>query len=79
MWEVFTLGCSPYPGLPTEDLYAYLEGGKRMECPQECPKELYSIILDCWARNPYSRPTFRELTERITNCMEQNVNEVSMF
>eukprot|EP00111_Clytia_hemisphaerica_P018541 TCONS_00054846-protein len=74
LWEIFTLGGSPYPGLPTENLRDYLESGRRMECPEQCPKDIYEIMLDCWAKSPYERPLFAQITERLNNCMKQNIS-----
>ena len=33
-WEVFSLGRSPYPGVDPFTLIKYLEGGKRLDKPQ---------------------------------------------
>ena len=77
LWEVFSLGGTPYPGLPAEELFSFLDDDKRMECPSTCPKELYAIMLECWKRSPYERPIFGQLSERIGNCMKQNIHNVS--
>lgn len=69
------MGGSPYPGLPTEDLFSFLEDGKRMDCPERCPKDVYEIMYDCWTKSPYSRPLFAQLVERLNNVMKQNVSE----
>lgn len=76
LWEIFTLGGSPYPGLPTEDLLKFLEGGKRMECPDRCPKDVYKIMYNCWVRNPDDRPLFAQLVEQLNDIMKHNALEV---
>ncbi|XP_065684796.1 fibroblast growth factor receptor 3 isoform X1 [Hydra vulgaris] len=73
LWEVYTLGGSPYPGLPTEELFSFLEDGRRMDCPEICPKAIYEIMLDCWKKSPYDRPLFAQITERLNNVLKQNV------
>lgn len=40
MWEIFTLGGSPYPGIPVEELFKLLKEGHRMDCPSNCTHEL---------------------------------------
>ena len=79
LWEIFSLGGSPYPGLPTQQLFSFIEEGKRMDCPEICPKEIYTMMLECWIRTPYNRPTFAQLTERLENFMKQNVDNVSIL
>lgn len=73
LWEVFTLGGSPYPGLPMEDLYGFINDGKRMEKPDICPDSVYDIMLDCWIQNPYERPIFGQIGDRLGNLMKAQV------
>ena len=40
LWEIFTLGGSPYPGIPVEELFSLLREGHRMDRPPHCPPEL---------------------------------------
>uniref|UniRef100_A0A8C0G344 Fibroblast growth factor receptor n=1 Tax=Bubo bubo TaxID=30461 RepID=A0A8C0G344_BUBBB len=37
MWEIFTLGGSPYPGIPVEELFKLLKEGHRMDRPSNYP------------------------------------------
>lgn len=30
------------------EVMAFIEQGKRMECPPECPPEMYALMNDCW-------------------------------
>lgn len=41
LWEIFTLGGSPYPGVPVEELFKLLREGHRMDRPSACTQELY--------------------------------------
>lgn len=45
LWEIFTLGGSPYPGIPVEELFKLLKEGHRMDKPANCTHELYVIQL----------------------------------
>ncbi|ERL93217.1 hypothetical protein D910_10513, partial [Dendroctonus ponderosae] len=36
IWELVTLGASPYPGIQVQNLYNLLKQGYRMERPPNC-------------------------------------------
>ena len=76
LWETFTLGGTPYPGLPTELLLDYLSDGKRMDMPTKCPLEVYTIMRDCWIHEPEQRPHFTTLTERLAKILEKHTTTV---
>lgn len=40
LWEIFTLGGSPYPGIPVEELFKLLKEGHRMDKPANCTHDL---------------------------------------
>ena len=79
LWETFTLGGTPYPGLPTEQLLDYLSDGKRMENPAKCPLEVYTIMRDCWIHEPDQRPHFTTLNERLGKILERNMTTVQGY
>uniref|UniRef100_A0A914H770 Tyrosine-protein kinase n=1 Tax=Globodera rostochiensis TaxID=31243 RepID=A0A914H770_GLORO len=61
LYEIFTLGHTPYPGVHNRDVLRDLENGKRMACPKNCPQGIYQEMLNCWDQNPDRRPTFEYL------------------
>ncbi|XP_035873850.1 fibroblast growth factor receptor 3 isoform X1 [Phyllostomus discolor] len=63
LWEIFTLGGSPYPGVPVEELFKLLKEGHRMDRPANCTHDLYMIMRECWHAVPSQRPTFKQLVE----------------
>nr|XP_045017079.1 fibroblast growth factor receptor 3 isoform X4 [Jaculus jaculus] len=63
LWEIFTLGGSPYPGIPVEELFKLLKEGHRMDKPANCTHDLYMIMRECWHAVPSQRPTFKQLVE----------------
>ncbi|CAH6798078.1 fibroblast growth factor receptor 4 [Phodopus roborovskii] len=65
LWEIFTLGGSPYPGIPVEELFSLLREGHRMDRPPNCPLELYGLMRECWHAVPSQRPTFKQLVEAL--------------
>ncbi|EDO47097.1 predicted protein, partial [Nematostella vectensis] len=76
LWEIFTLGGSPYPGLPANEVYQYLMEGQRMAQPEDCPQEMYDLMLRCWQHDPAQRPTFTQLLETIDKILEGKTTEV---
>ncbi|KYN45094.1 Fibroblast growth factor receptor 3 [Trachymyrmex septentrionalis] len=65
LWEIVTLGATPYPDTPTNKILQFLKSGYRMERPPNCSRELYSIMYSCWNIRPQSRPTFTELKQNL--------------
>ena len=64
LWEIMTLGASPYPSVPSvERLFQLIRDGHRMERPQNCSVDLYMIMRECWTAEPTQRPSFAELAE----------------
>uniref|UniRef100_A0A2K5R1Z2 Fibroblast growth factor receptor n=1 Tax=Cebus imitator TaxID=2715852 RepID=A0A2K5R1Z2_CEBIM len=75
MWEIFTLGGSPYPGIPVEELFKLLKEGHRMDKPANCTNELYMMMRDCWHAAPSQRPTFKQLVEDLDRILTLTTNE----
>jgi fyn-related kinase len=63
--ELVTYGRIPYPGMGNAEVVKLLENGYRMECPTNCPEELYELMLQCWDSNPMKRPTFATLCDSL--------------
>lgn len=75
LWELFTLGGSPYPGLPANEVYQYLMEGNRMEQPLDCPDEMYEIMCHSWMHSPDDRPTFPDVVARLDKLLEDRTSE----
>uniref|UniRef100_A0A8C7QDI9 Fibroblast growth factor receptor n=1 Tax=Oncorhynchus mykiss TaxID=8022 RepID=A0A8C7QDI9_ONCMY len=75
MWEIFTLGGSPYPGIPVEELFKLLKEGHRMDKPGNCTNELYMMMKDCWHAISSHRPTFKQLVEDLDRILTLATNE----
>ncbi|XP_048478841.1 tyrosine kinase receptor Cad96Ca isoform X3 [Plutella xylostella] len=81
LWEVVTLGSTPYPGLSAGDVMRKVRGGHRLEKPEHCRRELYNIMYYCWEAEPSARPDFEEvvaLLERLL-CTETDYIELERF
>ncbi|XP_047042375.1 tyrosine-protein kinase Shark [Helicoverpa zea] len=63
LWEMFSYGKQPYGDMRGMEAIQIVESGKRLERPEDCPDEIYQVMLDCWAYNPDVRPTFSQLVD----------------
>ncbi|XP_057296433.1 uncharacterized protein LOC130625370 isoform X2 [Hydractinia symbiolongicarpus] len=58
LWEIFTLGSTPYPTIKNSDILHYIKSGERLESPKDCPEDIYKVMLDCWSHTTEARPNF---------------------
>ncbi|CAD7677344.1 unnamed protein product [Nyctereutes procyonoides] len=65
MWEAFSYGQKPYKKMKGPEVIAFIEQGKRMECPLECPPEMYTLMKDCWIYKWEDRPDFQAVEQRM--------------
>ncbi|XP_071341314.1 vascular endothelial growth factor receptor 1 isoform X2 [Trachinotus anak] len=76
LWEIFSLGASPYPGLHIDEEFCHrLKGGTRMRAPEYSTPEIYSTMLACWEANPSDRPTFTNLVETLGDLLQAKVQQ----
>ncbi|XP_034857616.1 tyrosine-protein kinase ZAP-70 isoform X3 [Mirounga leonina] len=65
MWEAFSYGQKPYKKMKGPEVIAFIDQGKRMECPAECPPEMYTLMSDCWTYKWEDRPDFQAVEQRM--------------
>uniref|UniRef100_A0A3Q2I213 receptor protein-tyrosine kinase n=1 Tax=Equus caballus TaxID=9796 RepID=A0A3Q2I213_HORSE len=76
LWEIFSLGASPYPGVKIDEEFCRrLKEGTRMRAPDYTTPEMYQTMLDCWHGEPNQRPTFSELVEHLGNLLQANAQQ----
>ncbi|CAH3161296.1 unnamed protein product, partial [Pocillopora meandrina] len=61
LYEIFTIGGSPYPKIQGRKMADLLTQGYRMPKPRHVEDSLYKIMQDCWQENPDDRPMFENL------------------
>ncbi|XP_071949600.1 tyrosine-protein kinase RYK-like [Antedon mediterranea] len=67
LWELMTLGQTPYIEVDPFEMTAFLKAGYRMPQPPNCPDELFSLMAYCWALLPQDRPKFTQLCSALTD------------
>ncbi|GMR60273.1 hypothetical protein PMAYCL1PPCAC_30468, partial [Pristionchus mayeri] len=63
LWEIMTLGGTPYPTIAMPQLYSCLKDGYRMESPHNCPDEIYNLMVCCWQEKIENRPSFDTIVD----------------
>ncbi|XP_054481620.1 platelet-derived growth factor receptor beta-like isoform X2 [Anoplopoma fimbria] len=70
LWEIFSLGVSPYPDLPlNQNFYSSLQKGYRMSRPELAPLDMFDLMEQCWQQKPESRPGFSSLVVSVGNML----------
>ncbi|XP_031350288.1 proto-oncogene tyrosine-protein kinase receptor Ret [Photinus pyralis] len=78
IWELVTLGASPYPGIVVQSLFHLLKTGYRMERPENCSVVLYKVMRSCWSLDPEKRPTFSELSMKFEKMLADKVEYLDL-
>ena len=81
MWEIVTLGGTPYPGLAAAEVIKYVREGNRLLKPEHCKREMYNIMYYCWDKDPDSRPNFTQLVDYLDKLLvsENDYIELDRF
>uniref|UniRef100_A0A672SVU7 receptor protein-tyrosine kinase n=1 Tax=Sinocyclocheilus grahami TaxID=75366 RepID=A0A672SVU7_SINGR len=70
LWEIFTLGGTPYPDLPMNELfYSALKRGYRMAKPSYASDDIYEVMRKCWDEKFEKRPEFSFLVHTMGNML----------
>uniref|UniRef100_A0A1B0BB30 receptor protein-tyrosine kinase n=1 Tax=Glossina palpalis gambiensis TaxID=67801 RepID=A0A1B0BB30_9MUSC len=78
MWEIVTLGSTPYPGISAAEVMRKVRDGYRLEKPEHCRRELYNIMFYCWAENRHERPTFGEIVQMLDKLLHTEMDYVEL-
>ena len=65
MWEIWSRADVPYKGMGNDKVWANVLGGYRLPCPDNCPPNIYSLMLACWGVSG-TRPTFTVIVETLS-------------
>ncbi|XP_068685561.1 tyrosine kinase receptor Cad96Ca-like isoform X3 [Montipora foliosa] len=78
LYEIFTIGGSPYPRMDGRKIANLLQEGYRMPKPQHVDNELYKIMMSCWLEDPNARPTFLNLKDKLKKMENQHKRLINM-
>ena len=66
LWELWSRGRMPYPGMTAAETMLAVGMGRRLERPEPCPKSVYALMRRMWAVDPTTRPAFSEITAALS-------------
>uniref|UniRef100_A0A452TH49 Angiopoietin-1 receptor n=1 Tax=Ursus maritimus TaxID=29073 RepID=A0A452TH49_URSMA len=77
LWEIVSLGGTPYCGMTCAELYEKLPQGYRLEKPLNCDDEVYDLMRQCWREKPYERPSFAQILVSLNRMLEERKTYVN--
>ncbi|KAJ8342037.1 hypothetical protein SKAU_G00319650 [Synaphobranchus kaupii] len=79
LWEIFSLGSSPYPGMPVSSMfYRRIRDGYRMREPEFAPSHMYEVMRCCWDSDPLKRPSFCKIVENLEAQLADSTKHIYM-
>ncbi|XP_071260734.1 tyrosine-protein kinase receptor Tie-1-like isoform X3 [Salvelinus alpinus] len=78
LWEIVSLGGTPYCGMTCAELYEKLPQSYRMEQPRNCDDEVYELMRQCWRDRPHERPPFSQISVQLNRMQEARKAYVNM-
>ncbi|XP_057330386.1 uncharacterized protein LOC130670836 isoform X2 [Microplitis mediator] len=78
LWEMFSYGFQPWAALTGHQILEAIDepNFQRLEQPDCCPKEYYTLMQQCWQHEPAKRPKFSELIELLPDLKPEQVQAV---
>ncbi|XP_069487022.1 angiopoietin-1 receptor [Ambystoma mexicanum] len=77
LWEIVSLGGTPYCGMTCAELYEKLPQKYRLEKPLNCDDEVYDLMRQCWREKPYERPSFAQILVSLNRMLEERKTYVN--
>eukprot|EP01119_Soliformovum_irregulare_P009844 TRINITY_DN236_c0_g1_i31.p1 TRINITY_DN236_c0_g1~~TRINITY_DN236_c0_g1_i31.p1 ORF type:complete len:1303 (+),score=262.43 TRINITY_DN236_c0_g1_i31:316-3909(+) len=71
LWELFSNGSDPYPGMTMSETNERVPEGHRMTPPTSCPQQIQKLILQMWETDPSHRPSFHKICDALSNARDQ--------
>ncbi|XP_034998621.2 activated CDC42 kinase 1 isoform X2 [Hippoglossus stenolepis] len=80
LWEMFTHGQEPWVGLNGSQILHKVDvEAERLNKPEDCPLDVYNVMLQCWSPKPEDRPTFIALRDFLLETMPTDMRALQDF
>ncbi|XP_037512501.1 activated Cdc42 kinase-like [Rhipicephalus sanguineus] len=79
LWEMFSYGFQPWAALTGQQILEAIDEPnlQRLEQPDCCPKDYYTLMLKCWQHDPNKRPKFSEILQTLPDCKPEQVQAIA--
>ncbi|XP_052095770.1 uncharacterized protein LOC127731037 isoform X1 [Mytilus californianus] len=75
LWEIFSMGETPYPDIKGPRLPDWLKQNNRMAKPEYCDDTFYKMMKKCWQYEPNKRPNFKKLNTDLAKMFSEGPDE----
>ncbi|XP_060718106.1 activated CDC42 kinase 1 [Tachysurus vachellii] len=80
LWEMFSHGQEPWLSLNgSQILHKIDKEGERLVKPEDCPQDIYNVMLQSWSPKPEDRPTFVALRDFLMETMPTDMRALQDF
>ncbi|KAK3108566.1 hypothetical protein FSP39_010763 [Pinctada imbricata] len=79
VWEIFSMGQTPYGDVRSKDLPKWLKKGNRLNKPEYCDDMHYDIMKACWDFDPVMRPSFSSIHKDIESLYRQSSGDLYYY
>ncbi|OQR68180.1 tyrosine-protein kinase PR2-like [Tropilaelaps mercedesae] len=81
LWELFSFGQQPWREYSGHQILAAIDepNCQRLQMPDACPRDIYAIMLKCWAHEPSHRPSFIQLVDFLARSFPDQVQARCSF
>lgn len=78
LWEIFSYGFQPWPASTGPQILEAIDfpNCQRLEQPDCCPKEYYTLMLKCWAHVPEKRPKFTDIYKMLPEIKPEQLKTI---
>ncbi|XP_017959806.1 activated Cdc42 kinase-like isoform X5 [Drosophila navojoa] len=78
LWEMFSYGFQPWAALTGLQILEAIDSPnfQRLEQPDCCPREYYTLMMKCWQDDALKRPKFSEIYEQLPDMKPEQLKAV---
>ncbi|XP_023164753.2 activated Cdc42 kinase-like isoform X2 [Drosophila hydei] len=78
LWEMFSYGFQPWAALTGLQILEAIDSPnyQRLEQPDCCPREYYTLMMKCWQDDVAKRPKFSEIYEQLPDMKPEQLKAV---